>query len=78
MIEEKEKVRSPKRLIWIFIGIYFLIVAGYYLGKAVGVKLGLEYRFWVDAGFRIWVWFVPVLFAGVLLLKACTSIIHFN
>ena len=72
MIEEKEKVRSPKRLIWIFIGIYFLIVAGYYLGKAVGVKLGLEYRFWVDAGFRIWVWFVPVLFAGVLLLKACT------
>lgn len=70
-MEEKEKVRSHKRIIWIFICIYFLIVAGYCLGKCVGENEGLEYRFWVDACFRIWVWFVPVLFAGFLLLKVC-------
>ena len=71
MIEEKKKVKSPKRIIWIFIGIYFLVVAGYYLGKGSGEGIGLEYRFWVDACFRIWVWFVPILFVGVLLLKTC-------
>lgn len=71
MIEETEKVRRPKRFIWIFPCIYFLIVAGYCLGKVVGEKQGVEYRFWVEAGFRIWVWFVPMLSAGVLLLKVC-------
>lgn len=69
-MEEKKIIRSYKRIIWIFICIYFLIVAGYFGGKCVGVKGGLEYRFWVDAGFRIWVWFVPVLLIGGLLLKA--------
>lgn len=67
----EQKVRKRKRFIGIFIGVYFLIVAAYCLVKAVGEKQDLEYRFWADACFRIWVWFVPILFAGVLLLKAC-------
>ena len=71
MIEEKQTVRKHSRLIWIFICIYFLIVAGFYLGKSVGERQGLEYRFWVDACFCIWVWFVPILLVGVMLLKAC-------
>ena len=64
MIEGKQTVRKHNRLIWIFICIYFLIVSGFYLGKSVGEKQGLEYRFWVDACFRIWVWFLPLVGQG--------------
>ena len=71
MIEEKQIIRKHSRLIWVFICIYFLIVAGFYLGKSVGERQGLEYRFWVDACFRIWVWFVPILFAGIMILRIC-------
>ena len=71
MIEEKQTGRKLKWFIWIGIWIYFLIIAGYCLGKSVGKRLGLEYRFWADACFRIWVWFVPILFAGTMLLRAC-------
>ena len=71
MIEEKQTGRKLKWFIWIGICIYFLIIAGYCLGKSVGKRLGLEYRFWADACFRIWVWFVPILFIGVMLLRAC-------
>ena len=41
------------------------------MGKSVGERQGLEYRFWVDACFRIWVWFVPILFAGIMILRIC-------
>ena len=71
MIEEKQIIRKHSRLIWVFICIYFLIVAGFYLGKSVGERQGLEYRFWVDACFRIWIWFVPILFAGSMILRIC-------
>ncbi len=71
MIEEEQTVRSRKKIIWILICVYILIVAGFYWGKDVGERLGLEYRFWVDACFRIWVWFIPVLIVGGLFLKAC-------
>ena len=71
MIEEKQTEGKSKKFIWMIIFSYFLIVAGYCLGKVVGKKQNLEYRFWVDACFRIWVWFVPVLFMGITLLKAC-------
>lgn len=71
MIEEKQIIRKHSRLIWVFICIYFLIVAGFYLGKNVGERQGLEYRFLVDACFRIWVWFVPILFAGIMILRIC-------
>ena len=71
MIEEKQIIRKHSRLIWVSICIYFLIVAGFYLGKSVGERQGLEYRFWVDACFRIWVWFVPILFAGIMILRIC-------
>lgn len=55
----------------IFICIYFLITAAFFLGKGVGERQGLEYRFWVDACFHIWVWFLPIILVGILLLKAC-------
>lgn len=71
MVEEKQTTKKHKRFIWVFICCYFLIVAGYYFGKSVGERLGLEYRFWVDACFRIWVWFVPILSAGMMLLRIC-------
>jgi len=71
MIVEKQTGRKLKRFIWIGICIYFLIIAGYCLGKSVGERMGLEYRFWADACFRIWVWFVPILFIGVMLLRGC-------
>ncbi len=71
MIEEKQTARIFKRFTWICISIYFLIVAGYSVGKGVGERQGLEYRFWADACFRIWVWFIPILFAGTMLLRAC-------
>ena len=71
MIEEKQTARKFKRFLWILIGIYFLIVAGYCLGKRIGDRQGLEYRFWMDACFRIWVWFAPILFAGTMLLRSC-------
>ena len=71
MREEKQTTRKHKKFIWVFICSYFLIVAGYYFGKSVGERLGLEYRFWVDACFRIWVWFVPILSAGMMLLRIC-------
>ena len=71
MIEEKQTARSCKKIIGILICTYILIVAGYYWGRDAGERIGLEYRFWVDVSFRIWVWFVPVLFVGGLLLKAC-------
>lgn len=63
--------RSYKKIIGTLIFTYILIVAGYYWGRDAGERIGLEYRFWVDACFRIWVWFVPVLLVGGLLLKAC-------
>lgn len=71
MIEEKQVVRKYSRLILICICIYSLIVVGFYIGKKVGEKQGLEYRFWVDACFGIWVWFLPIILIGVMLLKAC-------
>lgn len=71
MIEEKQTVRSCRKFIGILICTYILIVAGYYWGRDAGERIGLEYRFWVDVSFRIWVWFVPVLLVGGLLLKAC-------
>ena len=71
MIEEKQTARSCKKIIGILICTYILIVAGYYWGRDAGKRIGLEYRFWVDACFHIWVWFVPVFFFGGLLLKAC-------
>lgn len=70
-MSEKQKVGKSKPLKRICIGIYFLIVAGYFVGKAVAERQGLEYRYWADACFRIWVWFVPLLFAGAMLLKTC-------
>lgn len=66
-----EEQRKSKRFLWIGIGSYFLIIAGYCFGKAVGEGQGLEYRFWTDTCFRIWVWFAPILFAGIMLLKTC-------
>ena len=74
MREEKQTARNWKKIIGILICSYILIVAGYYLGKDTGEKIGLEYRFWVDAGFRIWLWFVPVLFVGILLFRACITL----
>lgn len=71
MLEEKQTARKSKKFLWMIICSYFLIVAGYCLGKVVGEQQDLEYRFWVDACFRIWVWFVPLLFMGITLLKAC-------
>ena len=62
MIEEKQTARSCKKIIGILICTYILIVAGYYWGRDAGKRIGLEYRFWVDACFHIWVWFVPVFF----------------
>lgn len=70
MIEEKQTARSCKKMIGILICTYIIIVAGYYWGRDTGKRIGLEYRFWVDACFHIWVWFVPVFFFGGLLLKA--------
>lgn len=66
-----EEQRKSKRFLWIGIVSYFLIIAGYCFGKAVGEGQGLEYRFWTDTCFRIWVWFAPILFAGIMLLKTC-------
>ena len=74
MIEVKQTAWSGRRTMRILICSYILIVAGYYWGKDAGEKIGLEYRFWVDAGFRIWIWFVPVLFVGILLLRACVRL----
>ena len=71
MIEETQKDRKAKKLIWILILSYCLIVVDYYAGKSIGNRLGVEYRFWADALFRIWIWFAPVLFVGIVLLKIC-------
>jgi len=71
MIEETQNNRKKKKYMWILILVYCFILATYDLGRSIGNKLGLEYRFWVDAGFRIWIWFVPVLSAGILLIRAC-------
>ena len=78
MIEEKQTGRKLKRFIWIGLCIYFLIIVGYCLGKSVGKRLGLEYRFWADACFRIWVWFIPILFAGMMLLIAVLFLARFR
>lgn len=70
-MKKEQKASKTKRSIGIFICSYFLSVAAYYLGETVGKKQGLEYRFWVDACFRFWVWFVPIIFVGIILLKLC-------
>lgn len=65
-------MKKAKRItIWAVVVAYFIIIIGYCLGKAVAGNAGLEYRFWVEALFRIIVWFVPALFIGVLLLLGC-------
>ena len=46
---------------------YLIVAIGYFLGKSVIEGAGLEYRFWVEALFRVIVWFVPVLLIGVAL-----------
>ena len=71
MVEEHKTVKHTKKFIWILICTYILVVTGYYLGKDAGERLGLEYRFWVDACFHIWVWFLPILLIGALVLKTC-------
>ena len=71
MAEDVQTGKKSKKYIWILFLGYFLLVAGYYIGKNVGNRLGVEYRFWVDALFCICVWFVPVMFVGIVLLKIC-------
>ena len=71
MAEDVQIGKKSKKYIWILILGYFLLLAGYYAGKNIGIRLGLEYRFWVDVLFRIWVWFAPVLFVGIVFLKIC-------
>lgn len=70
-MKKEQKASKTKRSIGIFICSYFLIVAAYCLGETAGKKQGLEYRFWIDACFRFWVWFVPIIFVGIILLKLC-------
>ncbi len=63
--------KAPKIICLSVFIIYMVILIGYFLGKSGIQNTGLEYRFWVEAIFRIMVWFVPALFVGILLLLGC-------
>jgi len=52
---------------------YFIIVVSYYIGKTVAGNAELEFRFWVDALFRIIVWFVPGFLIGIMIFLSCVK-----
>lgn len=50
--------------------LYVLICIAYFPGKEILLNKGLEYQYWIEILLRFIIWFVPLILAGVLLLRA--------